>query len=748
MPRALLLSVRFHDGRYHGRPEWPPSPARLFQALVAGAAKGSGLSAEDRDALTFLEQLSPPIIAAPAARVGRGFINYVPNNDLDAVGGDPARVADIRAGKLIKPTLFDAAVGLLYVWTFEAGEAHAQRLCVLAERLHQLGRGVDMAWAWGEILGMDKVEARFVAHGGVVYRPGTGQGMVLPCPQTGSLASLELRFSAGGRRFETVGAGRRKQQLFSQAPKARFASVTYESPPQRLLFDLRKLNEKLDLGLWPLARIVTFAERIRDLAAGALKERRPEAALTVERVFIGRNAKEADKAARIRIIPLPSLGSPHVVRAIRRVLIEVPPNCPFASDDIEAASSGIQVSEQFDPETGEVIETRLLPADDRTMLGFYGIGANRGYRVWRTVTPVALPEGAARRRIDPRRLRQELAAARGAASPNLQEAKPTGERLDEERRAGSAVADAVRHAGMVAARFKSIRVQREPFVAHGARAEEFAPGTRFAKERLWHVEIIFGEPMTGPLVIGDGRYLGLGLMAPDRDGFLDVMEFAVPAKAGIAVANGPALVHAARRALMALARETFGEVPRLFSGHENDGGRAASGRHEHIFLAADDNDGDGHVDRLVVAAPWLCDRTISRPNRAERRNFDAVVSKLETVRAGRLGIVTLGRSTALVSHDALVGPGRVWESRTPYLTTRHAGRRRDAKEALARDIAAECERRGFPRPREVEILEFEGMPNGGGLSARARLCFGTTIQGPILIGRDSHRGGGMFGVAA
>src|SRR3972149_9863272 len=105
MSRAFLLSVRFHDGRYHGRPEWPPPPARLLQALVAGAANGGMLRQEDRDALAWLERLDPPIIAAPPARAGRGFSNYVPNNDLDAVGGDPRRVAEIRAPKFIKPHL-------------------------------------------------------------------------------------------------------------------------------------------------------------------------------------------------------------------------------------------------------------------------------------------------------------------------------------------------------------------------------------------------------------------------------------------------------------------------------------------------------------------------------------------------------------------------------------------------------------------------------------------------------------------
>ena len=102
MPR-LLISVRFHDGRYHGRLDWPPSPARLFQALVAGAAQGQMLTEEDRRALLWFETLDPPEIAAPPMRAGQGFRNYVPNNDLDAVGGDPQRISEIRARQVHPP---------------------------------------------------------------------------------------------------------------------------------------------------------------------------------------------------------------------------------------------------------------------------------------------------------------------------------------------------------------------------------------------------------------------------------------------------------------------------------------------------------------------------------------------------------------------------------------------------------------------------------------------------------------------
>ena len=46
---------------------------------------------------------------------------------------------------------------------------------------------------------------------------------------------------------------------------------------------------------------------------------------------------------------------------------------------------------------------------------------------------------------------------------------------------------------------------------------DFSSDSRFAKERLWHVEVSFGEPTAGMIVIGDGRFLGFGIMAPVAD---------------------------------------------------------------------------------------------------------------------------------------------------------------------------------------------------------------------------------------
>ena len=114
-----------------------------------------------------------------------------------------------------------------------------------------------------------------------------------------------------------------------------------------------------------------------------------------------------------------------------------------------------------------------------------------------------------------------------------------------------------------------------------------------------------------------------------------MMAFTLTPETRVATSDAAALLRAVRRALMALSRDGKDTVPRLFSGHEPDGAPARSGGHEHVFLAADDAKGDGRIDRLIVAAPWVCDRSGHAPRRSDRALFDHVVSSLSEVRARR-----------------------------------------------------------------------------------------------------------------
>lgn len=495
MGRNLLVSVHLTHDRYHGSGDWPPAPARLFQALVAGAARGRALADASERALRWLEGLGAPLLAVPRQHEGQAVLLYVPNNDLDAVGGDVDRVPELRVGKLVQPRLLAPGVPLLYVWSLAADDQAAARSADLSgviEGLYQLGRGVDMAWARAEVLEDEALADRLAAYPGEVHRPtpGGAGGRTLSCPQPGSLMSLRVRFAALERRFSWQGAGRRASLLFTQPPKARFVEVSYDSPWTHHLFELRDPSDPSAFKLWPLHRAHDLVVAVRDRIAarlGAAFEDRKE---QIDQVLLGRAGSDP-APKRVRIVPLPSIGHEHVDRAIRRVLVQVPTGGAFVAEDVRWAASG------------EELEGRVLVpgGDEDKMLDRYGLGG-RGYRSWQSVTPVVLPEVARRRRIEPTR---KAAEAKGAP-----------ERGKEEAKARLAVQQALRHAG-VRERVLAVRVQREPFDRRGQRAEAFAAGTRFEKERLWHVAIDLGRGIDGPLLIGDGRYLGLGVMAPGPD---------------------------------------------------------------------------------------------------------------------------------------------------------------------------------------------------------------------------------------
>ena len=75
---TLRLEVQWPDGRYHGV-EWPPSPWRVYQALVAGlglerrACPGArGGASPSRDVVRSGRHGAPGGVAAGGTGVGAG----------------------------------------------------------------------------------------------------------------------------------------------------------------------------------------------------------------------------------------------------------------------------------------------------------------------------------------------------------------------------------------------------------------------------------------------------------------------------------------------------------------------------------------------------------------------------------------------------------------------------------------------------------------------------------------------------
>ena len=109
---ALQIRVTWPDGSYHGR-EWPPSPLRLYQAMLAGYRTARAPDPHLDAALMHLESLEPPTIHAPPAVEQSPVAASVPNNDGDvtlghwATGrtGAGARLADQAADHPRPPPL-------------------------------------------------------------------------------------------------------------------------------------------------------------------------------------------------------------------------------------------------------------------------------------------------------------------------------------------------------------------------------------------------------------------------------------------------------------------------------------------------------------------------------------------------------------------------------------------------------------------------------------------------------------------
>jgi CRISPR-associated protein Csb2 len=740
---VLLISVRLHEGRYHGSGEREPSPARLFQALIAGAARGGGLVPEDQDVFRWLETLPAPVIALPAFTLGQEIKLYVPNNDLDALGGDPMRISEVRVEKRVRPRIFEANVPLLYAWVFdEAARPNAERACAIAERLYQFGRGVDLASAAGEILDEALLSARLDAFPGRILRPcGPGDESGLPCPEPGSFKSLERRHLAQLRRLQANPEDRRRA-LLVQPPKPRFAYVAYGEQSVWHVFDLKKRDVETgavrdELHLWPLERMHDLVVAARDGAVERLKRGLTDRSNQIDASLVGRRPDGSGAGpleARVRIIPLPSIGHTYVDRQIRRLLVDVPRRCPLESEDVRWAFSGL-----------ELPGCALSPNPSDSMHLHYCRPSRGAPLVWHSVTPVALPSIAARRRIDPNR--------------RAEEAKSGSERLAEETHAVAAVLQALRHAG-VRTRVLYVRVQREPFERKGKRAEAFAVLPRFPKERLWHVELRFAEPIEGPLLVGDGRFLGFGLMAPAMPQADLAEERKVRPSVGEPVHSFPGAVNAfeieggleesahpewvaraLRRTVMARVQAAMGTKTPLsdwFSGHDGERGPAETPHLSYVF--------DQERSRLLVITPFVIDH---RPPTSEEMRHSEVLAYalagLSTIRAARSGLLRVRPAPVDFETDPLFAPSRSWTTTTRLQVTRHL-KRAGANETFLACVRNECIARGLPRC-EIEPRRLRGQP-GVGLTGEATLNFATAIRGPVSLGRNRHLGGGLFVAAA
>ena len=157
MDQYVCITTTFLNSRYHGK-EWPPAPARLFQALLAGARTGVYRQhwSTVEPVLPALERLPAPEVLASSSRHLPSYRIAVPNNDSDKAArewsaGRPFDETSLRTLKTILPRALDSEPRgkphLFYLWKVRDCTLPLEDLRQLASFLHTFGWGIDMAYA-------------------------------------------------------------------------------------------------------------------------------------------------------------------------------------------------------------------------------------------------------------------------------------------------------------------------------------------------------------------------------------------------------------------------------------------------------------------------------------------------------------------------------------------------------------------------------------------------------------------------
>ena len=546
------------------RAEWPPHPARLFYALVDALHARDKVDPQEERALRWLEaQAAPEIVASPAD--DRMTLDvYVPVNGTDVSLHDVARAAD-RAGRLreaadqvvaaerevaaARPgreaeraarrlerarTRYEKARAALRS-VLEKAAAPRKDGTVPDKRLKQalqllpgsrrrqkrpfpvcVPRDPRVVFRWpearpstGAAAALERLCGRVVRLGHssslvacrltersvrATWTPGEPAHRWFRVPATGLLDELRAihedaveHGTIGGRILPAEQAAYRAaldegEDQSASPPRARLAGRWIA---------LRRVE-----GPWiPAFRSVDVAEAVR----GAILAHAPE---PVPPVLTGHAADgRRFEGPHLVVLALPWVGHRHADGVLRGIALLLPESAGGAgSRALDAA-----LRSWLDSDTGRArlhmgrlgawtLERYTAAVPVRTLEPWTW---TRPSRTWATVTPVALD-----------------------SNPGNMFASDPDVRVRAQREAERVVARACQRIGLPAP--VSVELDGSPWVTGARHARAFAPFPRRAgperfRRVLVHAFLRFAEPVEGPVILGAGRYLGLGLCRPLTD---------------------------------------------------------------------------------------------------------------------------------------------------------------------------------------------------------------------------------------
>ncbi|HET7505462.1 MAG TPA: type I-U CRISPR-associated protein Csb2 [Kofleriaceae bacterium] len=557
--RLDLLTGRYAATAYNDREkvEWPPHPARLFSALVATWADAQGTTDGDAElaALQWLEQQAAPLIlASPRAHDGARNVMgssvpvtvFVPVNDVGVIKApdhtkleaaervlaetDEPRArakAQAQVARLTDKLVADTAKETAVPARFGKHDASSAEHALIERRVRQprsfpcaVPEHPAFAFEWpdatapaGVLEALSRLAQRLVrlghsssmVHARVATQPELAElaartTRYVPDDQEGELV---IRWVSPGQLERLCRAHAQHLQVEPRVLPAQF--VRYREGARRTRAE--SVHTEFDHELIIYAR--ESGPRLPITSAPGISQQFRRALMSfadqpVPEVISGHQASGApSEATHLAIVPLPAVIGPYADGALLGLALVLPRAADTAARQaILRAIGRFEEHHRIDQEDAPVVKLLL---GDTPELGLrrvvWGEDSRRTLqpntwtrpsRQWASATPVALDRNPGDLQDPDPRLR---AAAFDAAK--------------------ASIIAAVQRIGLPApAELDVVRSCVLPGTAKPRAFSRFPSDAGKQQRVLVHVRLVFPGPVRGPVLIGAGRYQGMGLCLP------------------------------------------------------------------------------------------------------------------------------------------------------------------------------------------------------------------------------------------
>lgn len=483
MPDLLCISVRYlhplsHGRQSNGKPEWPPSPLRLFQAIVAAAsAKCNERTRMEKaiPALLWLENCEiDHIVACEAIESKSPTQFYVPDNSSDllvpAFKRGEFTAGPKRSEKVVRPVHLDGNEVHFVYRLPDSTCPHLELIRDAVRSITHVGWGIDVVVADAKLLSKDDV----TRLEGTRWATSNSGGVALRVPKSGTLDDLVRKHNDSLHRV--TGTDFHPVPPLRNYRVERFRRDSDLDSRPYCVFQILKTDASGYRAFTTSTRTRDVAAWIRHAVGEVCKDWADVASFVHGHGANGGPNGSPKSSIRFQYLPLPTINSAlNRVESIRRVMIVAPVGFQDRIDFIRRRLLGHELRWN-----GGVVGILNILAGRDFVLNQY----TKSHRIWTSVTPVILDGFDDRNPVKTEKLLRKALLNAGVVN-----------QID----------------------FENIELDWSPF---GFRSG-VEPVRAFSRPEklngtMIHLRLTFNEPRIGPIAIGAGRYRGFGLMVGEE----------------------------------------------------------------------------------------------------------------------------------------------------------------------------------------------------------------------------------------